>query len=782
MSNLENLNYSDGSKSKLSKAVVIAVSKPPQWRSPFAKDEDPSVSSLNFENIYVYNFYTLEERTRYSFNNPHFFPAGKDRNLTHPRVDVDSAIRDITGKTIIDPETFDNFNRTVNERIPSYIRLCWKPPPGFENSNSIASQSDIDAFAYLGGVGQTNLGNSHRFSPLTRESFELQQRQYVGITNEYLDMFSFGEDGKSTNNWFAEEVDSTFFQPRLQFLYDSIVQPNKKYKNFANQSATSGGNAPMMSNQNLNSADQNFKNTNGNPSESPGIVQVVDSALLEDLNLPIHDKVIPEDTTIVLNSDYAWSLSRASSKSSGLLLNMQTRMRNVRYWQEVLTKAGYRPERESQSITFDDVFENTGLTSGPLESIFKNAKAYEIEELNRFAGDDDLTFKIVGFVIEKTQKVETEKTTTIDDVETETPEEDEVPFDSEKFPLIFIPCSRDSVVTSYLDAAVNYDKEYDYTVRAVYSFHLTVPIDEGENRKAITFKYFLNSPYSTLLTVETREVLPPPYPRDVWAFHEYYTGEDGCLALHWAFPVNKQRDVTYFAVFRRKSIYEPFQLLKVYDFNYSITDENQSAREIKPRIFGHASDERFSSSANASNSSTRNKITRLSSSDCKTMYKDKSFKPDTEYIYAVCAIDAHGQMSNYSSQIKVRLDSKLYELKIQQISPPGAPLVFPNYFVKTKAFQDVARASNYKRAVLRFRPDYKSVKIGERSKNIVNGIDAEFGGNEANSYFLQIINPDRANDIILKYQIDDKLVMENDEETLRNIASLIGMPKRNLIN
>ena len=49
-------------------------------------------------------------------------------------------------------------------------------------------------------------------------------------------------------------------------------------------------------------------------------------------------------------------------------------------------------------------------------------------------------------------------------------------------------------------------------------------------------------------------------------------------------------------------------------------------------------------------------------------------------------------------------------------------------------------------------------------------------------YFLQIINPDRANDIILKYQIDDKLVMENDEETLRNIASLIGMPKRNLIN
>ena len=137
-------------------------------------------------------------------------------------------------------------------------------------------------------------------------------------------------------------------------------------------------------------------------------------------------------------------------------------------------------------------------------------------------------------------------------------------------------------------------------------------------------------------------------------------------------------------------------------------------------------------------------------------------------------------MSNYSSQIRVRLDSKVYKLEIQQISPPGAPLVFPNYFIKTKAFQDVARAANYRKATLRFRPDYKKVSVNSNIKNIVNGIDEERGGNESNCYFLQIINPDRANDIVLKYQIDDRLIMENNEEELRKVAKLIGIPLQNL--
>lgn len=750
MSEITPLGLIDGSKSKHSKAVVIAVSKPPSWRSPFKSDQDRSVANLNFENIFVYNFYTLDERTRYNFESE----ANRQKNSPF-RPEVDTAIRDITGKVIGEypSQAFDDFNRTVNERIPSYVRLAWEPPPGFNNPEMVASDSRITAFKYMCGLLPREPETEYPFRPISRESFELQQQDYIAITNEYLDMFSFDGVGNQVNNWFAEEVDSSHFQPRLEFIYKFILGSEKKYKNF------------LPDNFSLDSCHPIYKNTNGSIDSSEAVVQTYDSALLEDLNLPIYDKTIPEDTTVVLNTDYSWSVSRASAKSSGMLLNMQTRMRNVKYWQEILTKAGISKVKESsQGITYDDVFEKTGMPDGPLENIMKNGVAYQIENIDGYSPNEAPEFKLAGFVIEKTQKVETEKG-----------EEDEVKWNYEKFPLIFVPCkSGSSPTTSYLDNSVNYDKEYDYSVRAVYSFSLTVPL---EGRKSMIWHYFLNSPHSTLLTIETREVQPPPYPRDVSAFHEYYSEDNGCLALHWAFPVAKQRDVAYFAIFRRKSIYEPFQLLQIYDFNYSISDPDQSAREIKAIVIDP---DDIDPELTGGPLNTREKIKRLTANDPKTVFKDKNFRPDTDYIYTVCAIDAHGQMSNYSSQLKVRLDSKVYNLEVQQVSPPGAPLVFPNYFIKTKAFQDVARAANYRKATLRFRPDYKKVKVNNSIKNIVNGIDEERGGNESNCYFLQIMNPDRANDIVLKYQVDDRLIMENNEEELRKVAELVGIPLKNL--
>ena len=54
------------------------------------------------------------------------------------------------------------------------------------------------------------------------------------------------------------------------------------------------------------------------------------------------------------------------------------------------------------------------------------------------------------------------------------------------------------------------------------------------------------------------------------------------------------------------------------------------------------------------------------------------------------------------------------------------------------------------------------------------------GGNPDNCYYLQIINPDRANDVVLKYQIDDRLELIDDPEKLKGIAELIGVPSSNL--
>jgi len=749
----------DGAQAKFSKAVIIAVSKPPSWKSPFTTTA-ADVKNLSFENIFVYNFFTMDERTRYSFHNPEYITRGD--SVTN------AAITDITGQQVRGRAHFD---RVASNMIPSFVRLTWTPPPGFTTTSTIASKDRIDAFTYLGG-GAGHNHTSYQFSPISTESFELQQQDYVRITNEYLDMFSFDPDGNSVNNWFAEEIDSTHFQQRLDFLYNRVIG-NKKYKNFAGKGILS----PDVDNiihTSLTSTDSKLNNSVGNTSDSNSVVQVYDSALLEDLNFPTWNKALPEDTTVVLNTDYAWSIAAASSKCSGTLLGMQARVRNIKYWQEVLTKADAKVDSE---VAFSDILETTGRQVGPFEHIIRNSYPYDIEDLNRHAGQPNLDFRLAGFVIEKTQRVETEETD-----RKPTGEEDEVRLAYEKFPLIFVPCTPGSIATSYVDAAVNYDKEYDYVIRAVFTFSLDVPVDHDGEIRNLTFHYFINSPHSTILTIETRETQAPPYPRDVWAFHEYYTGDSGCLALHWAFPVAKQRDIAYFAIFRRKSIYEPFQLLQIYDFNYSISDPDQSAREIKAKIFNHDIGELgvFSSSLGAP--STRDKIKRLGPGDPKTMFKDKTFLSDTDYIYTVCAIDAHGQMSNYSTQLRVRLNSQQYKLDVRQVSPPGAPLVLPNFFIKGKAFEDVGRTANYKKAILRFRPDYKSVKVNGNIKKIVNAIDKNDGGDESNCYYLQIINPDRANDIVLKYQVNDKLDLSDDPEALRNVAGLIGIPKENLEN
>ena len=171
---------------------------------------------------------------------------------------------------------------------------------------------------------------------------------------------------------------------------------------------------------------------------------------------------------------------------------------------------------------------------------------------------------------------------------------------------------------------------------------------------------------------------------------------------------------------------------------------------------------------------------RLKNGDSNTTYTDYQFQPNTDFIYTVCSIDAHGQISNYGAQIKVSLDSKTHKLTVRQVSPPGAPLVFPNWFIKTKAFVDVARTAKYRRAVLRLRPDYKKVKIGPGTgevRDIVKTTDKKSGGNSNNCYYLQILNPDRKDDIVLKYKINDSSSFDISLfEEREAVAGLVGLP------
>jgi len=741
----------DINSSKSSMGVVIVNLPPARWESHFKTDDQksvaPTVQNLNFNNIFIYNFYTVDERTRYNFNNPFF-----NQNVMRK-------IKLLSGKNM----DSDGFNRISSGKLPSFIRLAWKPPGGFESRN-VAVKSKIDKFKYL--VGLSNRPprgmTANQITPMKSydeyDNFELQQNDFVKVTNEYLDMFSsIGDDGSTVNNWFATEVDSTGFEARQNFLWDDIIGKTE-YKNLLKVSSmrtyTGRFSTVPPSSKDKVYFDKYFNNSSAENSKS--VVDVRDSALLENLDFPETESQ-PEDVTVVMNSNFLWKLGTSSTSFSGEILGMQSRIRNLSYWQEFMDKLGI--EKSS-----DDIEEIAGENIGPLEKTLSKSSCYSSEILKTSVPPGLSDFYIVGFVIEKEQIVEPG-------------EEDEVKYNSEKFPLIFLPCSNNESGTAgvipnrYIDAALNYDKEYKYTIRAVLTFDITIP--DSNSGKMIKRSYFVNTPYSNILRIETRETKPPSYPRDISAFHEYYKK---ALTLNWAFPVDKQRDTTYFAIFRRSSIYEPFRLLQIYDFNYSISDEEESARELKILLEYSGYKRRgqeFSDSYDL--------IKRLELGDSNTTYSDFSFIPDRDYIYTVCAIDAHGQISNYGAQIKVNLDSRTYRLSVRQISPPGAPLVFPNWYISSRAFQDSARTARYRRAVLKFRPDYKKIKFGPGEgtvKDIVKCMDPEDGGNLSNSYYLQILNPDRNDDIVLKYQIDDRTEFNlGDFAEVEEVAELLGVSK-----
>ncbi len=734
--------------SKNSAGVIVLNVPAPTW-SPSENEAGDVLDNANsFTNMYTYNFFTLDERSRYRGYSRNGFPANPYFSSSET-----TKLKNIVGSSI-DSLKFYQYS---SGNIPSYIKLKWRPPVGISNEQ-IASRDVIRDFVmcFIDRKPNPDAPN-HRFLNSTYSSFEAEQNDFVDITNEYLDIFAgVNDDLSPVNRWFAEEIDSTMANERQLFLWNQVLNTAEKYKNFLFFHKMSGAATGEHANPSL---DPNLSEYfGGSLDDNPvySTADVTDSALLENLSFS-HSRAIPADITIIQNAEFAWKTKEYSLGFSGRVLGSQERNRMCNYWVEFLEKY----KLKSGNLSNEDIEVLTSNLGG-LEATLLKASAYKTEELDFANSSATISeFLIAGYVIEKEQVLENGEL------------DEPGVLMAEKFPLIFIPCvpgsdgSLGEIPNSYLDAAVNYDKEYKYTIRAVYSFSISIELSEVDPPVTHRRSYFVNSPYSSILTVETRETQRPPYPRDLSAFYEH---NKASLSINWAFPINKQRDTAYFAIFRRNSIYEPFRLLQIYDFNYSISNPVQSREEIKLQLVYPTSSEDSVNSYNL--------IKRLKNSDPKTCFSD-IISPGIDYIYTVCAIDAHGQMSNYSSQLLVNLDPNSHELYKRQISPPGAPLVFPNWFIKSRSFIDVARTANYRKAIVKFRPDYKKVKIGSNNvvKDIVKCTSEEKGGNLKNCYYLQILNPDRKDDIVLKYQIDDSsfLNFANYEE-LSPVARLAGLP------
>lgn len=314
------------------------------------------------------------------------------------------------------------------------------------------------------------------------------------------------------------------------------------------------------------------------------------------------------------------------------------------------------------------------------------------------------TAKLVGFIIDKLEHLPNGTT--------------------KEHPPIIIENPRIHV---FADLRVKYGSTYTYSIRSVALF--TMPAVEEETDDIASISFLVSSrPSSRVMVTCIEEVAPPP-PSDINFLWDYGPGK---LMIHWAFPPNSQRDIKEFQIFRRESINDPFELIKVYRFNDAIVQNEQTVHYAEEGI-----DEQL--------------IERLSSP--VTYHVDDDFKKNSKFIYTVCCVDAHGMTSNFGAQYQISFD--VFKNKIQKklISHTGAPKAYPNLYLESDLMQDTIRVGgpHSKRLKVYFNPEfYTLVDNKNREKSVIS--TKQDGG----SYVLQFINVDRQKLASLKIELDDQ--------------------------
>lgn len=256
------------------------------------------------------------------------------------------------------------------------------------------------------------------------------------------------------------------------------------------------------------------------------------------------------------------------------------------------------------------------------------------------------------------------------------------------------------------DGQVRYGSVYHYKIRSVYLVEVRA-VDDA-TRQNILVSFLVGSKFSPEVQVATVETVPPPSPAD---FNVAWDYGERALRCTWNLPTNPQQDIKYIQLFRRKSIADPFQLIKMWDFNNTLTRvplNEYPLPELVERVPNFVG-----------------------------LYLDREFGKDSNYIYAVAAIDAHGYCSNYSLQFQASFDKFENKLVKKLVSVSGAPKQYPNAYLNADTFVDTIKDSGHTSIRVVFNPDYL---------NLVTRYGADlklFKSNRVNGkYRLQLINVD----------------------------------------
>jgi len=301
---------------------------------------------------------------------------------------------------------------------------------------------------------------------------------------------------------------------------------------------------------------------------------------------------------------------------------------------------------------------------------------------------------------------------------------------------IYLPDSRQ---VSYEDKEVLYGAIYLYSLSVVAEVDINGLADDG-TYEAMTMTFVSRKSSTKILCFEYK---PPPPPVDIAFVFDYAKRN---VAVTWDLPVNRQKDIKQFQIFRRKTVNEPFELICQYGWDKSIpglpTNEKYKTGE-------------FIDANNIANidSSRKNLVKETIGPVFKHIDRDfvidTEFFESTSYIYALASVDAHGLISNYSGQYEVKFDPFKNRLKISLICDEGSPRSYPNMNLKIDAFKDSIRVSGdaTKKMKVYFSPEYLDVQ-DERGKkfNVVN---------QDGYYLIQIINLDNQIVQLLRLDVTD---------------------------
>lgn len=307
--------------------------------------------------------------------------------------------------------------------------------------------------------------------------------------------------------------------------------------------------------------------------------------------------------------------------------------------------------------------------------------------------------------------------------------------------------------SSYLDTVVMYGKTYFYAIRTVASLMMLLYNDRSINSIPTLAEVWVSSkPVTT--AIETFEDVPPPPPSSLGFSFDYRKRN---LCINWEVPTDRQNDIKQYQVFRRSSTKHPFELIAQYGFDDSDVEEQGNSKRYLTfeevdanNYYNMKSDLRY--------------LVKLTEGPVyshidEDFTVDSEFYESSDYIYAVCSVDAHGMISNYSTQYRVTFDSYKNSLDVSVIANSGCPKQYPNLKLINRVFKDVigVQGDNTKQLSVHFTPEYLRLKESDRRARTIPVVATQKGVDDKDKsyYLLQFLNSDNQKVDTIKINIQD---------------------------